>query len=406
MAFTWTGVGDAANVAQLTGLDAVNIISLIVKTAKNARMHKKNCRQFAQHLKLIGNLLAQLKLSELKKRPETNEPLEELEDALKKAYLLVNSCQSRSYLYLIAFGWSIVNQFKETQGQIDRLLRLIPLITLVENNRDRLQAIEKDKREYTMDEEEKVVQDTILKSEPTKLDSSVLQKSLSRSYPGLPFNEALQKEKEKLHIELNHMQDSMEFDHVDVIRHLIFITESANDLPLQSKNLKYTESECDGLRLADEGHKQQVGEDSPVSQQSVQQSTGEECNNYDSTCYNHDTSYHIDQETQSNINSSSFQTWHNHLYDFYKDPYLSQEAACNNYVFFSLFLACYCYTCCVRRKLRKRFGIPGGSCDDFWAHALCFSCALIQEWHEIIAQEGQNSRAWRMNVPQVQTMDR
>jgi hypothetical protein len=82
--------GEIANVAQLTGVDAVRLIGTIVKTASKARMHKKNCRQFTQHLKLIGNLLEQLKILELKRYPETREPLEQLEDALRRPYILVN----------------------------------------------------------------------------------------------------------------------------------------------------------------------------------------------------------------------------------------------------------------------------------------------------------------------------
>ncbi|MCO5606777.1 hypothetical protein L7F22_060967 [Adiantum nelumboides] len=131
----WNHLGEVATAAQLTGLDSVKIIALIVKAANNARMHKKNCKQFAQHLKLIGNLLEQLRLSDLKEWPETREPLEELEEALKRAYLLVNSCKDKSYLYLLALGWTTVSQFKERQAEIDRLLGLIPLITLVDNNR-------------------------------------------------------------------------------------------------------------------------------------------------------------------------------------------------------------------------------------------------------------------------------
>lgn len=64
---SWDQLGDLANVAQLTGIDAVRLISLIVRAAATARMHKRNCRQFAQHLRLIGNLLEQLKISELKR---------------------------------------------------------------------------------------------------------------------------------------------------------------------------------------------------------------------------------------------------------------------------------------------------------------------------------------------------
>lgn len=139
----WDQLGQISNIAQLTGLDAVRLIGMIVKAASTARMHKRNCKQFAQHLKLIGNLLEQLKISELKKYPETREPLEQLEDALRRSYILVNSCKDRSYLYLLAMGWNIVYQFRKAQGEIDRYLRIVPLITLVDNARvkERLEDI-------------------------------------------------------------------------------------------------------------------------------------------------------------------------------------------------------------------------------------------------------------------------
>lgn len=138
MASSWEHFGEIANVAQLTGIDAVRLIGMIVKAASTARLHKKNCRQFAQHLKLIGNLLDQLKITELKKYPETREPLEQLEDALRRSYILVNSCQDRSYFYLLAMGWNIVYQFRKAQSEIDRYLKIIPLITLVDNARVRV----------------------------------------------------------------------------------------------------------------------------------------------------------------------------------------------------------------------------------------------------------------------------
>ena len=135
---SWDVVGDVGNVAQLTGLDAVRLIALIVKAAATARMHKRNCRRFATHLKLIGGLLHTLRLSELKRYPETREPLEQLEDALRRGYLLVASCQDRSYLYLLAMGWNIVYRFRAAQTEIDNYLRLVPLITLVDNARVRV----------------------------------------------------------------------------------------------------------------------------------------------------------------------------------------------------------------------------------------------------------------------------
>ncbi|XP_076889503.1 protein MID1-COMPLEMENTING ACTIVITY 1-like [Bidens hawaiensis] len=227
MAAAWEHFGEIASVAQLTGLDAGKLIGLIVQAANTARMHKKNCKQFANHLKLIGNLLQQLKLSELEKYPETREPLEQLEDALRRSYILVNSCQDRSYLYLLANGWNIVYQFRKAQNEIDRYLKIIPLITLVDNARvrERLDYIEMDQREYTLDDEDRKVQDVIMKPVPSDTDADVLKKSLCCSYPHLPFNKAIQKESEKLHVELEHSQANLDVGQCQVIQHLIEVTE-------------------------------------------------------------------------------------------------------------------------------------------------------------------------------------
>ncbi|EEF31239.1 conserved hypothetical protein [Ricinus communis] len=239
---SWDHFGEIANVAQLTGLDAVRLIGMIGKAASTARMHKKNCKQFAQHLKLIGNLLEQLKISELKKYPETREPLEQLEDALRRSYILVNSCQDRSYLYLLAMGWNIVYQFRKAQNEIDRYLRLVPLITLVDNARvrERLEDIEKDQREYTLDEEDRKIQDVILKPEPLKDQTVVLKKTLSCSYPNMGFNEALRKESQKLQLELQRSQANLDVNQCEVIQHLIDVTEAAaaNSLPEKSSPVK------------------------------------------------------------------------------------------------------------------------------------------------------------------------
>ena len=131
----WLAVGDVANVGQLAGINAVQLIAMIVKAANNARMHKKNCRQFAGHLKLISNLLDQLSLTKLQDRPETREPLEHLENALRRAVVLVESCRDKSYLYLVAMGWTYVSKFRDYQDEIDKYLKLIPLISLVEDSR-------------------------------------------------------------------------------------------------------------------------------------------------------------------------------------------------------------------------------------------------------------------------------
>ncbi|KAF5790911.1 putative PLAC8 motif-containing protein [Helianthus annuus] len=225
MATAWDHLGEIANVAQLSGIDAVRLIGMIIQAASTARLHKNNCKQFAMHLRLIGNLLDQLKISELKKYPETREPLEQLEDALRRSYILVNSCQVRSYLYLLAMGWTIVYQFRKAQDEIDRYLKIIPLISLVNNARvrERLEYIEMDRHEYTLDDEDRKVQEVIMNPDPFNTDVSVLRRSFSYSYPDLPFNEVIKKENEKLHFELQRSQSCLDASQSEIIQNFMEI---------------------------------------------------------------------------------------------------------------------------------------------------------------------------------------
>lgn len=414
-ALHWENLGDLANVAQLTGLDAVRLIALIVKAASSARMHKKNCRHFAQHLKLIGNLLEQLKITELKKYPETREPLEQLEDALRRSYVLVDSCQNRSYLYLLAMGWTIVTQFKQAQAEIDRYLKIIPLISLVDNHRvkDRLQAIEKDQREYTLDEEEEKVHDAILHPESSVLNSSMLRKSLSRRYPYLGFEEALQKENEKLQVELHRSRANMDVDQCDVIQHLIEVTENVASVPPERKHFQH--SNCEENHPCADCCEEQP---SPMDGSYLQHQDGRQ-----------DSSVSSGRDLISQRGSHRYGEWETDLFGCCMEPYLcfktciypcgtfsniaavasngkiSPEQACNDLMTYSLVFACCCYTCCMRRKLRKLLNIAGGMCDDFLTHITCCCCALVQEWREIECRGLDDSHMKKMSPPPSQQME-
>lgn len=129
-----------ASIAQVSGVDAVVVINLIVVAAKNATTHRHNCEQLAEHVRLIGNLLEKLKPTEVMRLPATREPLVGLEAALGRALELVESCKDRSYLYMLAMGWSVVYQFRRVQNEIDRFLKLVPLISLVHDYVVRVQV--------------------------------------------------------------------------------------------------------------------------------------------------------------------------------------------------------------------------------------------------------------------------
>ncbi|CAM8934694.1 unnamed protein product [Rhodiola kirilowii] len=419
---TWDHFGDIANVAQLTGVDAVRLIGMIVKAASTARMHKKNCRQFAQHLKLIGNLLEQLKISELKKYPATREPLEHLEDALRRSYILVNSCQDRSYLYLLAMGCSIVYQFRKAQTEIDRYLRLVPLITLVDNARvrERLEVIEYDQREYTLDDEDRKVQNVIMKPEPSPKDATVLKKSLSRSYPDLPFNEALRTESQKLRLELQRSQANLDVGQCEVIQHLIEVADVAALNTAAEKNspkpdfhkIEHAHSDTKSVSefvCTEKKSKKSKSQKIPMNTYTV-------------------TPDHNQLSVKSFHQSEE---WHSDLLGCCAEPYLcfstlfwpcgtlskiatvatqrhmSSAEACNELLAYSLILSCCCYTCCIRGKLRKMLNIEGGLLDDFLSHLMCCCCALVQEWREVKMRgiEGLPQTHQKMKPPPIQHME-
>ncbi|RYR27320.1 hypothetical protein Ahy_B01g051372 isoform B [Arachis hypogaea] len=404
MASSWEHFGEVANVAQLTGIDAVRLIGMIVKAASTARMHKKNCRQFAQHIKLIGNLLEQLKISELKRYPETREPLEQLEDALRRSYILVNSCQDRSYLYLLAMGWNIVYQFRKAQNEIDRLLRLVPLITLVDNARvrERLEVIEKDQREYTLDDDCQKLQTVILKPEPDKEDSVVLKKTLSCSYPNVPFSEALKKENEKLQLELQYSQAIMDIHQCEFIQRLLDITEVAAYSPEKAhKKVEYSNYSYSDAGGGGKSHS------SAEKEKPYKKSDTFPASSSILLRLPPNRSPAPEKDLPSTGGSYQQEDWHTDLLACCSEPCLciktcffpcgtlskiatvatnrpiSSAEACNDLLAYSLILSCCCYTCCIRRKLRKLFNITGGYVDDFLSHFMCCCCALVQEWREV-----------------------
>ncbi|KAM0055147.1 putative PLAC8 motif-containing protein [Helianthus debilis subsp. tardiflorus] len=397
MASAWDHFGDIANVAQLTGLDAVKLIGMIVQAANTARMHKKNCKQFAMHLKLIGNLLQQLKISELKKYPETREPLEQLEDALRRSYILVNSCQDRSYFYLLAMGWNIVYQFRRAQNEIDNYLKLIPLITLVDNARvrERLEYIGRDQHEYVLDDEDRKVQDVIMKPEPSHADTVILKKTLSCRYPNLPFKEVIQKENEKLHLELQRSQAHLDVSQCQVIQHLIEVTEA-----VASKS-QHEQDSPKKVTKKSETHYLDVNTDKEI----VQYEGNSNKKTHSTSRSTSSASY--GQDLASARGSYGHGEWHSDLLGCCSEPkmclktfffpcgtfskiasvatnkHMTSAEACNELMAYSLILSCCCYTCCVRRKLRKTLNITGGWCDDFLSHVMCCCCALVQELREV-----------------------
>ncbi|KAJ0711514.1 putative PLAC8 motif-containing protein [Helianthus annuus] len=80
-----------------------------------------------------------------------------------------------------------------------------------------------DRHEYTLDDEDRKVQEVIMNPDPFNTDVSVLRRSFSYSYPDLPFNEVIKKENEKLHFELQRSQSCLDASQSEIIQNFMEI---------------------------------------------------------------------------------------------------------------------------------------------------------------------------------------
>ncbi|GJN39210.1 hypothetical protein PR202_gb28314 [Eleusine coracana subsp. coracana] len=138
-------MGNASSLLQLLGVDAFGLASMITQAALTARRNRDACQQLAEHVRVVAGLLRRIHqtLPRLRRHPETRRPLEQLDDALRRAYLLVRSCgheqAARSYLYRLVTGASTAAKLRAAEEEIDRYIRLIPMISLVATVRAEVQ---------------------------------------------------------------------------------------------------------------------------------------------------------------------------------------------------------------------------------------------------------------------------
>ncbi|KQJ87372.1 putative serine/threonine-protein kinase-like protein CCR3 [Brachypodium distachyon] len=123
----WTGLGQAATVAQLVGADIGGLISTIMQAALTARQNKRECEQLARRVLMIAELMPHLQLQD----PEAVRPLAGLGDTLRDAHELVVSCQGKSVAYQLIMSGRQADRFREVQSRIDSYLILFPVISYI-----------------------------------------------------------------------------------------------------------------------------------------------------------------------------------------------------------------------------------------------------------------------------------
>ncbi|XP_066375253.1 cell number regulator 13-like [Miscanthus floridulus] len=132
----WNVLGEASNVAQLIGVDALGLVSMVVQAALAARRHRDACRRLAQHVELVGGLLRELELSDLMRREATRRPLKQLSGALRRCYALVTACQDCGYLRSLLVAARMADELRAAEKEIDMFIRLM----VVENTHGRRRA--------------------------------------------------------------------------------------------------------------------------------------------------------------------------------------------------------------------------------------------------------------------------
>ncbi|CAL5093799.1 unnamed protein product [Urochloa decumbens] len=131
----WNGLGQVATIAQLTGVDASGLITMILEAVRTVSRNRDECRHLARRVMMIGDLVQKLQGWDMMQEPEIRRPLDGLDDALREAYILIVSCQNCSIAYRFLMGWKQSEQFRDVQEKIDSYIQLYPFISHIDITR-------------------------------------------------------------------------------------------------------------------------------------------------------------------------------------------------------------------------------------------------------------------------------
>ncbi|CAI9282212.1 unnamed protein product [Lactuca saligna] len=124
------------DMAHLAGMDAITLTKLILDAHTRAAEHSDACEDLFRRVKFVGNLLVELRVRDLNVSA-IRKPLVDLEEALRRTYLLVAKNQEHNYAYKFALGWKINRKFKKALKEFDTIISIITLIFFVDYNRAR-----------------------------------------------------------------------------------------------------------------------------------------------------------------------------------------------------------------------------------------------------------------------------
>lgn len=112
--------GQAANIAQLLGVDLFGLISMIEQAARTVCRNEEACIHISDRASMIKDRLQQLQqVSRFFEHPEMWKPTRGLKGALARAYRLIKECQDSSYMYKFCCGSDIANKLESVQKEMD-----------------------------------------------------------------------------------------------------------------------------------------------------------------------------------------------------------------------------------------------------------------------------------------------
>ncbi|KAL6908107.1 hypothetical protein ACP4OV_002277 [Aristida adscensionis] len=136
---------DAANAAlqQLVGLDVRQLVILILQGVETAQRNKHECRELGDRVRRLAGVLHLRPAAspDAMRRAEVRDAMAALEDTLRQAHALVQSCQPRrcrrggaaaAAVRQLVTAWGDARRLRDVRERLDFYLALYPVVAHVD----------------------------------------------------------------------------------------------------------------------------------------------------------------------------------------------------------------------------------------------------------------------------------
>ncbi|CAL5089761.1 unnamed protein product [Urochloa decumbens] len=121
----WECMGKVANISGPVGLDTFKLISMIMNGVETVRRNHEECKQLSHFASTTEDLLHELANLKVIEHPKMWKPIQGLRGTLLQAYMLIKSCQHRSYASHFCAGGNLAAQLQSVQKEMDFNIRYL-----------------------------------------------------------------------------------------------------------------------------------------------------------------------------------------------------------------------------------------------------------------------------------------